>query len=150
MDRISPAQRSANMSRVKQKDTRPELEVRRALHAAGLRYRLHAKKLPGKPDLVFASARLVLFVHGCFWHQHACAKARLPSTRADFWHQKLEGNVVRDRRNAEALEKLGWKVEIIWECEIDDRALMARLIDSIRKAKSRPPCSTRTTSRRRS
>lgn len=114
------------MARVRGRDTKPEMRVRRALHAAGLRYRLHAKGLPGRPDLILPSRRVAVFVHGCFWHRHPdpdCKLARLPKSRLDFWIPKLEGNRARDERNKAALEALGWKVIEIWECEIADDAL---------------------------
>jgi len=116
------------MARVRGRDTKPEMRVRRALHAAGLRYRLHAKGLPGRPDMILPSRRVAVFVHGCFWHRHPdpeCKLARLPKSRLDFWLPKLEGNRARDERNKAALEALGWKVVEIWECEIDDDALRA-------------------------
>jgi DNA mismatch endonuclease, patch repair protein len=108
------------MSLIKARDTKPELRVRRAMHAAGLRYRLHAKDLPGKPDLVFRSRRVVVFVHGCFWHQHpdpTCKLARMPKSKLDFWRPKLEGNRQRDVRNRGELEAQGWSVIEVWECQ---------------------------------
>jgi DNA mismatch endonuclease (patch repair protein) len=114
------AERSAQMARVRGRDTKPEMLVRRALHAAGLRFRLHAKKLPGRPDLVFPSRRVAVFVHGCFWHRHPdpeCKLARLPKSRLDFWLPKLEGNRLRDERTKAKLEGLGWKVIVVWECD---------------------------------
>lgn len=112
------AARSAQMALVRDRDTKPEMRVRRALHAVGLRYRLHVRSLPGTPDLVFPSPRVALFVHGCFWHRHpGCAAARLPKSRLEFWEKKLDGNVERDKRNRAALEAAGWKVIEIWECE---------------------------------
>jgi len=116
---IDPA-RSAQMSLVRGKDTKPELRVRRALHAAGLRYRLQGKGLPGKPDLVFTGRRIVVFVHGCFWHQHPspdCRLARMPKSRLDFWQPKLIGNRERDERVKATLEGRGWRVIEVWECE---------------------------------
>lgn len=112
--------RSAQMSRIRARDTKPEMRVRRALHAAGLRYRLHAKDLPGKPDLVFRGRRIALFVHGCFWHQHpdpSCKLSRMPKSKLDFWRPKLEGNRLRDEKNRSALEAEGWIVIEVWECE---------------------------------
>ena len=114
---VDPA-RSAQMALVRSRDTKPEMRVRRALHAAGLRYRLHDRRLPGVPDLVFASRRIVVFVHGCFWHRHpGCAAARLPKSRQEFWEPKLAGNVERDKRKRAELEEEGWTVLVIWECE---------------------------------
>lgn len=111
------------------RDTEPELAVRRVVHRAGFRYRLHVARLPGKPDLVFTARRKVVFVHGCFWHRHpGCGQARMPKSRLEFWALKLGGNRRRDLRNARRLKRLGWKVEIIWECETRDPALVERRI----------------------
>ncbi|WP_197411517.1 MULTISPECIES: very short patch repair endonuclease [unclassified Sphingopyxis] len=124
---VDPA-RSAQMARIKGRDTKPEMRVRRALHAAGLRYRLHAKNLPGKPDIVLPSRRIAIFVHGCFWHRHpdpSCKLARMPKSRIDFWQNKLEGNRARDERNEAALRTTGWDVRVIWECEISEHTLTA-------------------------
>lgn len=127
------AARSAQMSRIRARDTKPEMRVRHALHVAGLRYRLHAGDLPGKPDLVFRSRRIALFVHGCFWHQHPnpnCKLSRMPKSKLDFWRPKLEGNRLRDQKNRSALEARGWTVVEVWECETksdDLERLVARL-----------------------
>lgn len=112
--------RSAQMALIKGRDTKPEMRVRRAVHASGLRYRLHAKDLPGKPDLVLRSRRVVVFVHGCFWHQHpepSCKLARMPKSKLDFWRPKLEGNRRRDIKVREDLEARGWSVVEVWECQ---------------------------------
>lgn len=107
------------MSRVRSKDTSPEMTVRRLVHAAGYRYRLHGRGLPGTPDLVFAGRRKVIFVHGCFWHRHKhCALARLPKSRLAFWLPKLEENRKRDIRSRARLRKMGWSVLTVWECEL--------------------------------
>ena len=109
------------MSRIRSRDTAPEMRVRRILHAAGLRYRLHGKALPGKPDLVFARAKTVVFVHGCFWHMHDCKYGKpAPATNRAFWAEKRQSNAARDIRNRAQLEALGWRVFEIWECEIRD------------------------------
>jgi DNA mismatch endonuclease (patch repair protein) len=122
------------MSRVKGRDTRPEMRVRRALHAAGLRYRLHARELAGRPDIVFRPAKLAIFVHGCFWHRHpGCEHARMPKTRVEFWREKLGGNVLRDARHAEDLEALGWTVMTMWECETRDAGAIAEFVDLVVK-----------------
>lgn len=125
--------RSAQMALVRSRDTKPEMRVRRALHAAGLRYRLHDRRLPGSPDLVFPSRRVALFVHGCFWHRHAgCSAARLPKSRLEFWEPKLTGNVLRDQRQREALESAGWTVLVVWECETKDPNALSALVERIR------------------
>jgi DNA mismatch endonuclease (patch repair protein) len=108
------------MSRVRSKDTKPEVAVRKAAHALGLRFRLHRRDLPGTPDLVFPSRRTAVFVHGCFWHRHRCARASSPATNADYWTAKFDRNVRRDARNAVELRKLGWRCVRIWECETKD------------------------------
>ncbi|MHC6082990.1 very short patch repair endonuclease [Ralstonia solanacearum] len=121
MDSVSAARRSEIMGRVRSRDTKPELLVRRLIYAMGYRYRLHAKDLPGKPDLVFRSRRKVVFVHGCFWHRHpGCAFARLPKSRMEFWLPKLEANRQRDIKNERALQEADWTTLIIWECELAD------------------------------
>lgn len=120
-DTLSPVERSERMSLVCSKDTRPELTVRRMVHQLGFRYRLHGKGLPGKPDLVFASRRKAIFVHGCLWHRHAkqgCPLARLPKSRLEFWLPKLEQNRMRDKQKQAELRRLGWRVLVIWECEL--------------------------------
>ncbi len=115
-DVLTPEQRRFNMSRIRGRDTGPEMIVRRALHAAGLRFRLHDRKLPGRPDLVFPRFRTVIFVHGCFWHAHGCRFSKLPQTRRVFWRDKIEGNTKRDREALTALLKQRWRVLIVWEC----------------------------------
>jgi len=113
------AQRSFNMSRIRGKDTKPELIVRSLVHQMGYRFRLHRKDLPGKPDLVLPGHRKIIFVHGCFWHMHRCRYGRVtPKTNADFWQAKREGNVERDRRNRKSLKADGWEVLTVWECWI--------------------------------
>lgn len=123
MDSVTQTRRSEIMARVRSRDTKPEMMVRRLVHAMGYRYRLHAKDLPGKPDLVFRSREKVIFIHGCFWHQHEdCALARLPKSRQNFWVPKLDANRQRDVRNECALQHAGWDVLTIWECELGDVA----------------------------
>lgn len=125
MDVHSAGQRSANMAAIKAKNTKPEMAVRRALHGLGFRYRLHRKDLPGKPDLVFAARRKVIFVHGCFWHMHDCRFGRVvPSTRTGFWQEKRKSNVTRDRVNLQTLSELGWATLVVWECETRDALSM--------------------------
>jgi DNA mismatch endonuclease (patch repair protein) len=140
-DVFTPEQRSAVMARVRAKDTAPECALRRALHAKGLRYRLHAQALPGKPDIVFPGARVAVFVHGCFWHGHDCARgSRRPKTNAAYWAAKIARNRSRDAANSEALRDAGWRVEIVWTCEIarkDQLGVAAeRLAARIRDASS--------------
>lgn len=121
------------MRAVRSQDTAPEMTVRRFLHAAGLRYRLHDKRLPGKPDLVFPGRRAVLFVHGCFWHQHPdCPAAERPATNTEYWTRKLDGNTARDARRVTELELNGWRVLIIWECETRSSAALEALVEQIR------------------
>ena len=131
MDTLTPEQRSKRMSRVRGRDTKPEMLVRRLAHGMGYRYRLHRRDLPGSPDLVFPSRRKVIFVHGCFWHRHLepdCKLARLPKSKLDFWGPKLETNRERDERNVVLLEELGWDVLVIWECQTKNRGqLQARI-----------------------
>jgi len=132
-DVLSEEQRRRNMAAIRSADTKPELRVRKALHAAGLRYRLHVRALPGTPDLVFASRRVVVFVHGCFWHRHpGCKNARMPKSRLEFWAPKLSTNAERDKRQQLALRRSGWRVIVIWECQTKDAARLARLIENIR------------------
>ena len=131
----TPEQRSYNMSRIAGRDTQPEMRVRQILHAAGLRYRLHAKHLPGKPDLVFARAKAVLLVHGCFWHMHRCKYGKpVPATNKDFWAEKRRSNVVRDRRNRAQLKAEGWRVFEIWECQTRDDSVLRRKLEAVIKA----------------
>ena len=120
-----PVNRSENMRRIRSSDTAPELLVRRLVYAAGYRYRLHGKNLPGKPDLVFAARQRVVFVHGCYWHSHGCKLTHTPRTNTAYWSPKLAGNKARDSRNIESLTSLGWSVLVIWECEVkhSDRVL---------------------------
>ena len=121
--------RSAVMRQVKGRDTSPEMKVRKALTTLGARYRLHRKDLPGSPDIVMPGRKLAIFVHGCFWHGHDCARgARVPKQNRDYWVAKVGRNVARDARNTEALTAAGWRVETIWECDLKDAAaLEARL-----------------------
>jgi len=126
-DRLSTARRSWNMSRIRGADTAPELLVRSTLHRLGLRFRLHRRDLPGRPDIVLPKWKTVVFVHGCFWHRHpGCRFAYTPKSRIDFWLKKFQDNVERDRRNITALEQAGWKTIVVWECETADPARMSR------------------------
>lgn len=129
------ATRSRNMSAIAGKNTKPEMTIRKALHAAGLRYRLHGKDLPGRPDLIFPKHHAVLFVHGCFWHGHDCALFRWPASRQEFWENKIRSNQVRDARNLEDLAHRGWRTGIVWECALKgkDRLDLPHIIEDIRK-----------------
>lgn len=132
-DTLTPSERSERMSRVRGKHTKPEMTVRRLVHGLGYRYRLHAKKLPGKPDMAFASRRKVIFVHGCFWHRHNdsnCKLSRLPKSRLDFWLPKLEANAVRDKQREAETAAGGWDVMVIWECQLSDLSSLAERIRS--------------------
>lgn len=117
-DPLTEDARSERMSRVRGVDTKPELVVRRLVHRMGYRYRLHADGLPGTPDLAFRARRKVIYVHGCFWHQHGCRQYRMPRTRAGFWEPKLQSNKSRDAKVQREIRGLGWKVLVIWECQI--------------------------------
>lgn len=129
-DIMSPEARSALMAKIRGTDTRPELIVRRLLHKLGYRYRLHAKKLPGRPDIIFPGRRAAIFVHGCFWHRHNCIYAYTPKSRSEFWLRKFARNVERDAENQRQLDSAGWRILILWECEIESGdGLIERLKD---------------------
>jgi DNA mismatch endonuclease (patch repair protein) len=127
VDIISRERRSLLMGRIRATNTGPELFVRRLLHKLGYRYRLHQRKLPGRPDIVFTAKRAVIFVHGCFWHRHDCDHAYMPKTRKTFWQTKFARNVERDRENQQKLAAEGWKILVVWECELDSTNLERRL-----------------------
>lgn len=119
MDKLSPERRSANMARIRSANTRPEIALRKLIHALGYRFRLHRKDLPGKPDLVFPSRKKVIFVHGCFWHQHTeCREGRVPASRLEYWVPKLRRNQERDVLAQSSLKHEGWKFLVVWECEM--------------------------------
>jgi DNA mismatch endonuclease, patch repair protein len=118
VDRLTREQRSFNMSRIRGRDTKPELTLRRGLHGLGFRFRLHRRDLPGRPDLVFPGRHAAIFVHGCFWHGHHCPMCQLPATRTAFWQTKMESNCDRDRRAVAALAAAGWRVLVVWECAL--------------------------------
>lgn len=131
-DTISPKARSENMRRIRSRDTKPETLIRSALHRSGYRFRLHRRDLPGKPDIVFSSRRKVVFVHGCFWHQHAdCREGRLPNSNRDYWGPKLMANVKRHELAVSRLNEAGWQPLTVWECEIeaDMIAIRDQIID---------------------
>ena len=131
-DVVRPETRSRMMSGIRGKNTKPEMLVRRALFAAGFRFRLHRRDLPGAPDVVLPGRRIAIFIHGCFWHMHKdCRLAKLPATRPDFWKAKLEGNVERDRRVVEALLAKNWRVLYVWECATKSRAADSTLPETL-------------------
>jgi len=134
MDSISREHRSWNMSRIKNRDTKPELIVRSLLHRAGYRFRLHGKNLPGKPDIILPRYKKIIFVHGCYWHRHkGCRYAYNPKTRADFWQDKFSHNVKRDEKVQAELVQLGWEVYVIWECETKKIEILGKILDEIFK-----------------
>ena len=129
MDKLSAERRSWNMSRIRASNTRPELAVRSFLHRAGFRFRLHRTDLPGKPDIVLPRHHVAVFVHGCFWHRHSgCKFSYTPKTRLDFWRQKFDGNLRRDKKSQEMLTLLGWKVFVVWECETQNATQLAKAL----------------------
>lgn len=136
-DRISKKARSLNMSRVRSKNTGIELQVRRKLHSLGYRFRLNSK-LPGRPDITLPKYKTVIFVHGCFWHQHSCSKAKLPETNKEFWRAKLKKNKQRDKEVIQKLKRLGWTVVTIWECELKNKNGFERIMRLIKQANSEP------------
>jgi DNA mismatch endonuclease (patch repair protein) len=121
-DVLTPEQRRLNMSRIRGKGTKPEMLLRRGLHARGLRYRLHPKDVPGKPDIVLPRYKVVILIHGCFWHGHDCPLFKWPATRAEFWRKKIEGNRERDSNALVELHAAGWRVLVIWECALRGRS----------------------------
>jgi DNA mismatch endonuclease (patch repair protein) len=132
MDHLSSEQRSAHMARVRGRNTKPELAVRSVAHAMGLRFRLHRADLPGTPDIAFPKHRMVVLVHGCFWHRHmGCRRCSTPSSRRTFWEAKFEATVARDNRQMRELEALGWRVVVIWECETKDPSLVRARISGV-------------------
>lgn len=136
--RKAPLTRSEMMARVRAKDTGPEMAVRRALWTAGLRYRLHDKRLPGRPDIVFPARRIVVLVHGCFWHAHdGCPRHTIPKNREDWWRAKITRNKERDAEVRAALEALGWTVLVVWECEVKGPEKLDELARTIKAAPSR-------------
>ena len=133
MNRRAPKTRRENMQAIRSKDTKPEMVVRRLVHRMGYRYRLHRRDLPGRPDLVFSGKKKIIFVHGCFWHQHPdenCKVAHRPQSNKEYWEPKLQRNQERDRQNQIALEALGWGVLVLWECELKDETLLMGRLDN--------------------
>lgn len=125
MDTRTPEQRTRIMRSVRTKDTGPEQKVRKLLHGLGYRYRLHDKRLPGKPDIVFPARRKVIFIHGCFWHGHGCLKGKLPKSRIDYWEPKIAANRSRDFRVAEQLSRAGWRSLTVWQCETSEKQVLS-------------------------
>lgn len=138
-DRYSPAKRSEIMSHVRNRDTEAEIRVRSLLHRLGYRFRLQRRDLPGRPDIVLSRYKAVIFVHGCFWHQHfGCSKATLPDRNKEWWAAKLTRNVERDRENLEALQNVGWRVATVWECDLKNpRAVISSLAQILPDLKER-------------
>lgn len=134
MDKLTKEHRSWNMSRIRGSNTTPEKLVRSYLHRMGYRFRLHRKDLPGKPDIVLPRYRTVIMVHGCFWHRHqGCKFAYTPKSRVEFWQRKFQSNVIRDKLVARQLRSLGWRILVIWECQVNDGKKLAQLSKSIKR-----------------
>ena len=132
VDHLTKEKRSWNMSRIRSKNTRPELAVRKYLYSNGFRYRLHNRKLPGKPDITNQSKKTAVFVNGCFWHQHeGCKRAAIPKSNKSYWLPKLEKNVARFKDNTDKLLDMGWKVFIVWECETKDEVILKSKLDMV-------------------
>jgi len=121
-DVVSPEVRSRMMSGIKGKDTKPEMIIRKGLFRRGFRYRLHSKQLPGKPDLVLPRYQAVIFVHGCFWHQHDCRLFKWPKSNTEFWREKITGNVQRDKRDYQKLDNADWRILVVWECAMKGKS----------------------------
>ena len=135
MDIVAPETRSRMMAAIRGKHTRPEMALRSRLHRAGYRFRVHDRRLPGTPDIVLARYRTVVEVRGCFWHRHpGCRYTTTPKTRTEFWQDKFDANVARDRRNVRKLQEDGWQVLVVWECELkrDENAVVERVVESLR------------------
>ena len=130
-DIFSKQKRSEIMSKISGKETKPEIQVRKFLFANGFRYRKNDKRYPGKPDIVLPKYKTAIFIHGCFWHGHDCPAGKLPETRKDFWENKINGNVERDKRNKEELEKLGWRVITIWQCELKNKGIREKTLNEL-------------------
>lgn len=137
VDILSPERRSWNMSRIRGKDTKPEIALRSLLHRAGYRFRIHDRRLPGHPDIVLPKYRTAVFVNGCFWHRHpGCSKSYTPASRTEFWQEKFAATVERDARKAAQLRDLGWNVVTVWECELrkEPEAVLSELMATLREA----------------
>jgi DNA mismatch endonuclease (patch repair protein) len=132
-DVVDTATRSRMMSGIRRRNTRIEVSVRKALHARGFRYRVDDRRLPGRPDIVLPRWNAVVLIHGCFWHSHDCGLCRIPSTRPDFWREKLAGNAARDERSRQTLLDRGWRVAVVWECETKDERTLAKKLQNLMK-----------------
>ncbi len=129
MDNLTPERRSANMRNIRSRDTRPEMIVRRLVHGLGYRYRLHVATLPGKPDIVLSRLQAIIDVRGCFWHQHpGCIDAHIPKSRVEYWRPKLNRNEDRDQENTRIIRKLGWRILVVWECEVKNLPKLSKRI----------------------
>ena len=136
-DIVSKAKRSSMMAAVRQRHTKPEMNLRKALYGIGLRYRLHRKDLPGTPDIVIVRSQVAIFVNGCFWHRHSgCSKATTPALRAEFWRKKFEANVLRDRKAQSRLRRVGWKVVVVWECQVKNGVLALKVAQNLQRKRS--------------
>lgn len=131
VDQLTPVQRSENMRRIKSKDTKPEMLIRKALHKRGYRFRLHVKSLPGKPDIVLPKYKTIIEVRGCFWHGHICHRGNRPRSNESYWNSKIHYNIERDEHTINALQALGWHVIIIWECECTNPQKLQLKIDEL-------------------
>jgi DNA mismatch endonuclease, patch repair protein len=128
-DHLSPEDRSRNMAKIKQKDTKPEILIRSLLHRSGFRFRKNSPGLPGKPDIVLPKYKTVIFVHGCFWHRHNCARGRsIPSARREFWMEKFQKNIQRDETKKKLLNEAGWQVIVLWECQLKDKSAVLEFL----------------------
>lgn len=139
VDKLTPEERSKNMSRIQSKDTTPEMIVRKLIFSKGYRYRLHRKDLPGKPDIVLPAKKKIVFVHGCFWHQHSdpkCNITRMPKSKTEYWIAKLKRNVERDTEHQKTLRAKGWKILVVWECETNDIKKLSRKLDRFLSGRS--------------
>ena len=132
MDNLTPEQRSVNMSRIRSRDTGPEMRVRQLLDKRRFRYETHDKSLPGCPDIIFPKRKLIIFIHGCFWHQHKnCKDCAMSKTNPEFWGPKLEGNAARDKRIQARLRRMGWRVSVVWECDSENELRLERRLNRI-------------------
>lgn len=132
MDNLTKEQRTLCMSRIRSKNTKPELVVRKVLSKIGIRYRLHNSKLPGRPDITISKAKTIIFINGCFWHQHKnCKKQTLPASNKDYWEKKLKNNIEKQKQDVRTLRKLGWKVHKIWECQTADETKLTKRVVQI-------------------